>query len=189
MKRTIERSIRAGFTLVEVLVILAILSALAAILVPTVSNQVRKADLGRVTGDFTNLRTGVEAFLVNVHRYPASIEQLVFPITTTDADINGSTYPSGLVSRWEGPYVDRQITAGGTLETGFGGEIQDAFTDSTESGVSYLTVTVLGIAQPEFDDLDAELDEGNGVASGRLRWVTGGGTDPDTIYFFALPIN
>lgn len=183
-----DRADRGGFTLVEVLVILAILAALAAVLVPTVSNQVRKADLGRVTGDLTNLRTGVEAFLVNVHRYPGDIEDLVYPIDGTDADINTAGYPAGLQSRWEGPYVDRIIADGGTLETGFGGRVQDDFATSTVSGVDYLTVRILGIAQPEFDALDAELDEGSGAAAGRLLWSSGG-TDPDTIHFYALPIN
>lgn len=180
---------RRGFTLVEVLVILAILAALAAVLVPTVSNQVRKADLGRVTGDMTNLRTGVEAFLVNIHRYPADIEDLVSPIDASDVDINGANYPTGLQSRWEGPYIDRVISDGGTLETGFGGLIQDDFAATTDGGVDYLTVTILGIAQPEFDRIDTELDEGNGAAAGRLQWSSGGGSAADTTYFYALPIN
>lgn len=179
---------RRGFTLVEVLVILAILAGLAAVLVPTVSNQVRKADLGRITGDLTNLRTGVETFLVDVHRYPADIEDLVSPIDASDADIDGASYPTGLQNRWEGPYIDRVISDGGTLETGFGGLIQDDFDATTDGGVDYLTVTILGIAQPEFDRLDAELDEGNGAAAGRLRWAAGGAA-ADTTYFHALPIN
>lgn len=179
---------RQGFTLVEVLVILAILAALAAILVPTVTNQVRKADLGQVTGDMTNLRTGVEAFLVNVHRYPADIEQLAFPITGTDTDINGATYPGGLVSRWEGPYIDRAITTGGTLETGFGALIQDGLTVTTESGVDYLTIRITGLGEPEALDLDAEFDAGDGEAAGRWRWF---GVSPavDSAHFLALPIN
>jgi len=176
---------RKGFTLVEVLVILAILAALAAVLVPTVSNQVRKADVGRAVGDMTNLRSGIEAFLVNVHRYPGDIEDLVYPIDGTDADVTTATYPAGLISRWEGPYIDRVITAG-ELETGFGGLIQDAFTVTTDAGVDYLTVTIEGIAQPEFDLIDAQIDEGNGAVAGRLRWTTG---TPDVIHFYALPIN
>jgi prepilin-type N-terminal cleavage/methylation domain-containing protein len=179
---------RRGFTLVEVLVILAILAALAAILVPTVSNQVRKADVGRVTGDLTNLRTGVEAFLVNVHRYPGAISQLVYPITTTDQDVEGSTYPAGLVGRWEGPYIDRVISSGGTLGTGFGGTIDDAFGDYTVDGVRYLTVRIFGIAQPEFDLIDAQIDDAHGAAAGRLRWFDGV-AEPDSIHFYALPIN
>lgn len=177
---------RKGFTLVEVLVILAILAALAAVLVPTVSNQVRKADVGRAVGDLTNLRSGIEAFLVNVHRYPGDMEDLVYPIDGTDADATTATYPAGLTSRWEGPYIDRVIVDDGELETGFGGLIQDEFTVTTDAGVDYLTVTIHGIAQPEFDLIDAQIDEGNGATAGRLRWTTG---TPDVIHFYALPIN
>lgn len=187
-------AMRKGFTLVEVLVILAILAALAAVLVPTVSNQVRKADVGRVTGDLTNLRSGVEAFLVNVHRYPGDIEDLVYPVAAndagTDADVSGSAYTTGLASKWEGPYVDRVIVDEGSLETGFGGEIQDNFTSTTDGGIEYLTVAIHGIAQAEFDLIDAQIDEGNGTTAGRLRWTAGAtATDPDVIHFYALPIN
>lgn len=179
---------RKGFTLVEVLVILAILAALAAILVPTVSNQVRKADIGRVTGDLTNLRSGVEAFLVNVHRYPDDVEDLVSPIDASDTDIGDDNYPSGLISRWEGPYIDRSITDGGTLETGFGGLLQDDFAEVADGGVDFLRVKITGIAEPEFTLIDAQIDEGNGAAAGRLRWWDGG-ANPDSIHFYALPIN
>lgn len=178
---------RKGFTLVEVLVILAILAALAAILVPTVSNQVRKADVGRVTGDLTNLRTGVEAMLVNVHRYPGDIEDLVSPIDGTDFDINGDAYPAGLLSRWEGPYIDRSITDGGTLETGFGALILDEFAADTIGGVAYLRVTITGLATPELELVDAQIDEDNGWDAGRLQWDDE--TTPTETYFYALPIN
>ena len=179
---------RNGFTLVEVLVILAILAALAAILVPTVANQVRKADVGRVVGDLDNLRTGVEAFLVNVHRYPGDAHDLGTPISGTDTDINGATYPVGLISRWEGPYVDRVVSDGGSFETGFGATIQDNFTKTeypAASGVNYLTVRVHDLALPEFTTIDEAIDDGDGAAAGRLRHFTPG----DSAHYLALPIN
>jgi prepilin-type N-terminal cleavage/methylation domain-containing protein len=179
---------RKGFTLVEVLVILAILAALAAILVPTVSNQVRKADVGRLTGDLTNLRSGVEAFLVNVHRYPGSISQLIYPLGDPSLDVNDNPIPAGLRGRWEGPYIDR-ILNDDVLRTGFGGEILDDFRSMAADGVDFLTVVITGIAVPEFVLLDDALDEGSGAADGRLRWKAGDATTPDTIFFHALPIN
>ena len=175
---------RNGFTLVEVLVILAILAALAAILVPTVANQVRKADVGRVVGDLDNLRTGVEAFLVNVHRYPGDAEDLSTPLTVGDVDINGVAYSAGLSARWEGPYVDAVMADGGTLETGFGAEIQDEFSSKDYgNGVNYLTITVLSLASPEFTTVDEAIDGGDGVAAGRLRLSN------DSTHYYALPIN
>ena len=178
---------KSGFTLVEVLVILAILAALAAILVPTVANQVRKADVGHVTGDLNNLRTGVEAFLVNVHRYPGDVEDLGTPITGTDTDINGDAYAAGLIARWEGPYIDRVVADAGTLETGFGAEIQDNFlvTAHPVSGIDYLTVRLMSLAAPEFDDIDADVDGGDGAAAGLFRHFSPG----DSAHYLALPIN
>ena len=163
MKRTTSR---AGFTLVEVLVILAILAALAAVLVPTVSNQVRKADLSRVTGDMTNLRTGVEAFLVNVHRYPGDIEDLVYPIDGTDTDINTNTYPTGLQNRWEGPYVDRIITDGGSLETGFASAALSAVLASQYQG----SVTLTFNREDLLSGFD--LSDEAGVPAGSYDFVT-----------------
>lgn len=181
---------RKGFTLIEVLVILSILAALAAILVPTVANQVRKSDVSRVTGDLTNLRSGIEAFLVNVHRYPGDIEDLIYPVTTdgTDTDINANNYSPGLASRWEGPYIDRVLAEGDSLETGFAGYIHDEFLNETVDDVPFLTVRITHIAEPEFILIDDQLDEGNGATAGRLRWWDGD-TDPDSMYFYALPIN
>lgn len=182
--------IRQGFTLVEVLVILAILAALAAVLVPTVSNQVRKADVGRVTGDLTNLRSGIEAFLVNVNRYPGDAEDLATTITTADADINGVTYSPGLVGKWEGPYIDRVFAAVDSMETGFGGLIRSDFGIlDYGNGIDYLTVVITGIAQPEFDRVDADMDDGDGIAAGRLRWEGVANTGTDTTTFLAIPIN
>ena len=181
---------RKGFTLVEVLVILAIIAALAAVLVPTISNQVRRGDAGRVVSDMTNLRTGIEAFLVNVHRYPGDAEDLVTQINGSDTDVNGATYPSGLQSSWDGPYIDRVVEDAGTLRTGFGGLIQDEFTAVQYSGsntTEYLTITILGIAESEFDLIDEEIDGTVSSTAGLLRWGTDGTTD--TISYLAMPIN
>ena len=180
---------RAGFTLAEVLVILAIIAALAAVILPTVTNQVQKAELNRVESDFTNLRTGMEAFTVDVHRYPGDLHDLGTPISGTDADIDGTAYSGGLQSRWDGPYVDRVVasTADTAFETGFGLYIlNDLQSVAYGNGVNYITVTAVDAATTEFDRLDELLDGGDGASAGRVRRVTG---PPDTLKFLALPIN
>lgn len=179
---------KRGFTLVEVLVILAILAALTAILVPSVANQVRKGDAGRVTADLDNLRTGIEAFLVHVHRYPGDAEDLGAPITGADTDIHGDAYPPGLVDRWDGPYIDRVFADGGTAETGFGATLQDDFTLTefpAASGIDYLTIRLTAIAAPEFDSVDEAIDGGDGPAAGRFRHFAPG----DSAHYLALPVD
>ncbi len=177
---------RRGFTLIEMLVILAIMAALAAVLLPTLTNQIQKSEVGRVTGDLTNLRTAMEAFLVDVHRYPGHVHDLGTPITTTDTDADTAAYPPGLVARWDGPYLDRVVAAGDSLETGFGGQIQDGFAKveyPAASGVFYLSVIVTEVSQSDFDRVDAGMDGGDGATDGRLRWAA------NTMRFLALPIN
>jgi len=178
---------RSGFTLIEMLIILAIMAALAAVLLPTLTNQIQKSEVSRVTGDLTNLRTAAEAFLVDVHRYPGDIEDLGTPITATDTDADTVAYPPGLVARWDGPYIDRVVADGDSLETGFGGQIQDDLVKveyPAASGIFYLTVNVSGFAQSDFDRVDEGMDDADGAAAGRLRWIT-----PDTVRFLAIPIN
>ena len=62
MSRT-GKSRRAGFTLPEVLVTIAIVSVLAAIIVPTVTSQITKGDETRFQTTIVNLRTGITAFV------------------------------------------------------------------------------------------------------------------------------
>lgn len=177
---------RSGFTLTEILVVLAIMAALAAIILPAVASQTIKAEVSRVTGDLTNIRTATEAFIVDVHRYPGDIEDLVAPIGGGDLDINGNAYAAGLQAKWTGPYVDRVMPDGDSLETGFGGYVLDNFVNDTITGVGHLTALIVGIDSVDFVRVDEAIDEGNGPTSGRLHWTAG---PPDTLRFFALPIN
>lgn len=184
MRGSVEK--RSGFTLVEMLVILAIMAALAAVLLPTLTGQIRKSEISRVTGDLSNLRTASEAFLVDVHRYPGDIEDLATPITTSDTDADTVSYPNGLVARWDGPYLDRVVADGDSVETGFGGQIQDDMVKveyPSGSGIFYLSVAVSQFAQTDFDRVDADIDDADGAAAGRLRWAA------DTLRFLVLPIN
>jgi prepilin-type N-terminal cleavage/methylation domain-containing protein len=184
----------AGFTLAEILVALALIALLAAVLLPTVAGQILKGDAARVQQDVEAVRSGVDQFLADVHRYPGKYSDLSTKITTTTSthtDINGAAYTSGLVNKWGGPYVTKD-TLNSVLETGFGGTILNEFgkTQNT-NGVNYVTVRILGIAQADFDKIDAQID-GTGTAcpacrsNGLFRMVTAGGTD--TTKFLATPI-
>lgn len=174
-----------GFTLVEVLVILAIIAVLAGVLVPVVTNQIRKAETGRVTSDLNGIRTGVEAFISDVKRYPNEIADLSSALDGTDEDINGDTYPTGLQNNWDGPYIDRVMVSADSLDTGFGGMIQDTLqsVDHPGNNVAYLTVAITSIGEADFDEVDAVIDDGDGPAAGRLHFTN------DTLKYLAIPIN
>jgi type II secretion system protein G len=183
MRSTPQR--RPGFTLAEMMVIIAIIALLAAVVLPVVTGQAGRAQVGRVAADLGSIRTGIEAFAVDVSRYPGDVEDLSAPIDGDDRDVFGNAYPVGLRARWAGPYIDKVMADGGTLETGFGALILDSLTvlNHGTSGIPYVTILIREFAESDFDRVDAVLDDGAGPTAGRLLWVAG-----DTVKYLALPI-
>ena len=181
-----------GFTLAEILIALALIAILAAVLLPTVAGQILKGDAARVMQDLDAVRSGIDQFLADVHRYPGKYKDLSAAIDPNDAptfaDINGDAYTPGLANRWGGPYVTKDLNASSEVETGFGGVIQNLFkVDTNTNNIEYVSIVILGITGPDFDRIDAQVD-GSGAnprTTGLLRWATGGG---DSTKFLATPI-
>lgn len=179
---------RRGFSLAEVLVALAIIAMLAAVLIPAVAGQITKSDATRAIQDLTAIRTGVEQFVADVHRYPGKVSHLANPITVAQRDVNINLYPAGLVSRWKGPYLGRDSLTGG-YQTGFGAVMRDSLVQLTfQPTVNYATVIITGITETDFNRMDAEIDGTVGAITGLLRWVTGAGSGVDTVKFLLIPI-
>src|SRR5689334_195618 len=98
---------RSGFTLPEILVSISLVAILAAVVVPTITSQVRKGDPNRIGNDFLAIRGAVEQFLSDVRRYPASIGQLAHPIKTTQAGLASTmvgNFAASDSTKWRGPY-------------------------------------------------------------------------------------
>ncbi len=188
--RTSER----GFTLIEVLVVLALLAALVAIVSPTLFNQLDRGDSTQVAGDLTSVASAVKSFRVDVSpAFPGDAEDLVTAIEAgTDEDLEGSTYNSGQANRWSGPYLEAEFTQGtdpaasGTAAfgTGFSGDVLADFwifdssstaTQNTDAGASnttgdWVAVRVDGLTAAEFDDIDEVVDGEIGRDAGRFQW-------------------
>ena len=64
-----------GFTMVEILIVIAILLTLAAIAVPNFFSALERARIARAVGDIRTIGTAIEAYEVVNQKYPNSLAQ------------------------------------------------------------------------------------------------------------------
>jgi prepilin-type N-terminal cleavage/methylation domain-containing protein len=127
-----------GFTLVELLVVLLIVSILIAAIVPVVTRQAETADPVRVANDLQTIRDAIALFQANVGKTPGDLEDLVNVInpnngTAADRDstILAARYTAAdSLVRWKGPYLNALMPDTGAasfalvaFKTGFGANV------------------------------------------------------------------
>ena len=89
-----SNSIRqAGFTLIEVMVVVVILGILAAVIVPKIMDNPDKARIVKARSDVQALRGALDLYKLETGRYPTSGEGLQALVAA----------PAG-ASNWNGPY-------------------------------------------------------------------------------------
>ena len=169
---------RAGFTLPEVLVTVAIVAILAAVVVPTVTNQIGKGDDSNLTSNVASLRTGITAFVSDVRKFPSRLQHMLTQPVAADDDITGGDYGALAVSRWRGPYQTGSLQAAGAGATdsvliGLAYAI-DSLSDTsfTVAGNGYVGVTLGGVSSASAAaHIDSLIDGGTGQNAGNLRWA------------------
>lgn len=89
---------QAGFTLVELLLVLVILATLAAIVIPKFSGRTEQAKVTAAQTQISTLGTALDSYEVDVGSYPSSSEGL-----------NALMVKPGNVTGWRGPYMKQEI--------------------------------------------------------------------------------
>jgi len=88
----------AGYTLMELLIVLAILGLLTAIATPFVLRYFDHAKLSTARTEISNISAGLDLFKLDVGRYPGTQEGLQALLTA----------PPG-AENWNGPYIKKAV--------------------------------------------------------------------------------
>ena len=98
--RLIRSRSQRAFTLVEIMVVVIVLGVLAAIVLPNLAGKTDQAMVSKARSDISTFASLIEAFRMDMHRYPTEDEGLNVlrePPQGDDADL------------WKGPYSRKPI--------------------------------------------------------------------------------
>ena len=86
---------RKGFTLIELMIVIAIIIILAAIAIPNYLRMTDRARRSRVAGDFTSLATALGAYQIDWGTYPVQTSADAFGKNATTAKITAELGGTG----------------------------------------------------------------------------------------------
>jgi general secretion pathway protein G len=102
----VTRSHRAGFSLVEMMVVVSIIGILTAIAVPKFNDIQRKSRESALRTDLQVYRSAIYVFYSDTGLYPATLSDLAARTApSTGLKANGATR-SLVDTSWRGPYVE-----------------------------------------------------------------------------------
>jgi general secretion pathway protein G len=92
------RQTRRGFTLMEIIIVVAVLTLLAGMAVPIIGATLRVADTESTTQEMESIRQATMNFYQDTATLPRSLDDLV-------------TRPPRSVNGWQGPYINVGLTS------------------------------------------------------------------------------
>ena len=89
----------SGFTLIELLLVLVILATLSAIVLPKFTGRSKQAKITAAKTQISQLEVALDAFEIDVGRYPTTVEGLRALVERPTSEADG----------WQQPYLRREI--------------------------------------------------------------------------------
>lgn len=121
------KQVQKGFTLIELMIVVAIIGILAAVAIPQYQNYIAKSQVSRVMSETGSLRTAVEACLLDGKTgNDCELGWTHSNLLTGSDSTSGGTGQSGLVVNWAETATDET-----TIVATFGGNAAQAINEKT----------------------------------------------------------
>ena len=92
-EQTIKQSAKAGFTLVELMLVIVIIGIIAAVAAPKLAGKTEKAMIGKAQAEIKNLKLALDLYEIDNGQYPSSLDGLM--------------NKPGNALNWSGPYMEK----------------------------------------------------------------------------------
>ena len=136
----IKTNTRAGFTLVELIVVLMILVGLAAILIPAVTDMVARTNASASSSNISEVANSVQRYETQYLSYPNDLDSLMMDLVGADLD----TLSPGLIAATADVTLTAPtrapLTVAGITSVGIHASGDDTFVPSTATALTDTTI-------------------------------------------------
>src|SRR5215217_1415363 len=108
--RTEEDRMKKAFTLIELLIVVAIIAILAAIAVPNFLEAQTRAKVSRGKADMRSVATALETYMIDNNKYPFDWDSRGWPYYLTDCITTPISYLSSQLAMKD-TFMPKQVSA------------------------------------------------------------------------------
>lgn len=193
-----------GFTLIEALVVFAIMAIVMAVMAPVAMTRLRQSQLGALKSTLEGLQQGVINYHTDVTKYPRRL-QLLLENPTGGKDGCNAGLSASNANKWRGPYVALNHPYSGAGVDTIGITTADWYvrdsmvrtpsTAATVSSTGRIDIEISAMRSADATYLNTLIDglvvpplNGSADTAGSLRWtgVTSGLTVSTTFGFIIV---